>query len=571
MKLTRRHLLTAMPPFLLTACSTTTKPFADIVLTGGEIHTVDANDRRVSAIALQANQILAVGSDKEISQLIGPQTRRFDLEGRTVLPGINDSHLHLLGWAQTRPPFSLDLAFPTATSIADCVAQVAEQAKTKPKGEWILGRGWDQPYFQEGRAPTAADLDAVSPDHPVALTEFSGHAIWANSAALKAAGITADTVPPIGGIIVKDDHGQPTGLLFEGAAWAIHEVIPAATAEQNKTALRSAMQLMLTNGVTSCTVPGQSPEILQQMNELAAEAIDAKLRVTALVRSPDSLAGLTATLAAFDQLSVDNPLWFQLPGVKIMGDGIPTGNKTAWLHEPYTGGGNGSLLIAGDSDEERVSELNRMVDLIHARRLQIGTHVTGDRSIDTIIAAYVRVQSTNTFADPRHYIIHGDLVSPETFATMAKYQIGANLNPEIKYLIADGQVAAIGAERASYEFPFRTGIDQGVVVASSSDAPVTEGNWLQGIATCLDRRGKQTGEVSGPEQRIGLDDAIRTYTWAGAWQDRADHYKGSLEVGKMADLCVLDGRLTATASEKMSDINVSLTLIDGKIVHNELG
>ncbi len=571
MDLTRRRLLATMPPLALGACSTPAKPMADIVLTGGEIHTVDANDRRVSAIAVQANQIIAVGSDDEIAQFVSPETRQFSLDGRTVLPGINDSHLHLLGWAHSRPPFSLDLSFPNAKSIADCVTQVATQAKSKPKGEWILGRGWDQPYFEEGRAPTAQDLDAVSPDHPVALTEFSGHAIWVNSAALKIAGITADTVPPVGGVIVKDEQGQPSGLLFEGAAWAVREVIPAPTAEQNKAALRSAMSLMLANGVTSCTVPGQTPEILRQMDELAAEAITAKLRVTGLVRSPDSLAGLTETLKAFDQLSADNPLWFQLPGVKIMGDGIPTGNKTAWLHEPYVGGGNGSLLIAGDSHEERVAELNRMVDLIHARGLQIGTHVTGDRSIDTIIDAYERVQSAGKKADPRHYIIHGDLVSPETFATMAKYKIGANLNPEIKHLIADGQVAALGAERAAYEFPFRTGLDQGVVVASSSDAPVTEGNWLQGIATCMDRKGKQTGQVSGPEQRISLDDAIRTYTWAGAWQDRADHYKGSLEVGKMADLCVLDERLSAISTEKMASINVSLTLVDGNLVHDELG
>lgn len=570
MKLTRRNFLSTTPALAIAPGALADTPTADTVLIGGEVHVADATSRKASAVAIQSNRIIAVGSDREVERLIGPGTRRIDLAGRTVLPGINDSHLHLLGWGLSRPPFALDLTYPAVKSIADCVAQVAARAQSTPAGTWIVGRGWDQPYFAEDRAPTAADLDAVAPDHPVALTEFSGHAVWANSAALKLAGITADTIPPAGGVIVKDDHGQPTGLLFEGAAWAVREAIPEPTAEENKAALRAAMQTLLARGITSCTVPGTSPAILKQMSELADESFEAKMRLTALVRSPDSFDGLLSVLEEFDELKTGNPLWFQLPGVKIMGDGIPTGNKTAWLHEPYEGGGNGSLLIAGDTDEERVAELNRMVEHIHARHLQIGTHVTGDRSVDTIIDAYRRVQADSGFDDPRHYIIHGDLVPSRTLKRMAESVIGANFNPEIKHLIADGQVAALGADRASYEWPYRTALDTGVIVASSSDAPVTEGNWLQGIATCMDRKGKQTGKVSGPDQRISLDEAIRTYTWAGAWQDRAEQYKGTIETGRMADVCVLDDRLSALPSDRIPAVKVAMTLVDGRIVHEDM-
>jgi predicted amidohydrolase YtcJ len=570
MNLTRRKLLARAPvmvaPSWLFSCSPQTT--ADVVLLGGEIHTVDAGNRRVEALAIRQGKVLAAGFKRDIEKLIGPSTRRVDLAGRTVLPGINDSHLHLLGWGLSKPPFALNVTYPVVKSIADVVATVHQAASELPAGQWIVGRGWDQPYLAEGRPPTAADLDVVSPDHPVALTEFSGHAVWVNSKAMMLAGIDVNTQAPPGGVIVRDKQGHPTGLLFEGAAWMLKDKIPPPSLDQRRAALRRAMQNMLARGVTSCTVPGQSPENLRLLNELAAESIAQKLRVTGLVQAGTSVDSLNAALAAMSELAETNPKWMQMPGVKIMGDGIPTANKTAWLHEPYEGGGNGSLLLEGDSHEDRVAQLHDMIDIIHGRGLQVGTHVTGDRSIDTVVAAYQRVQQLNPQGDKRHYVIHADMVSDNTLQAMAAAQIGANFNPEIKHLIADSQVNSIGPERAAREWPYRSALSLGVNVASSSDAPVTEGNWLQGIATCMNRRGKQSGQVSGPQERISLDQAIRTYTMAGAWQDHAEHYKGSLEPGKAADVCVLDARLSALPSEQFAGVQVAMTLVDGAIVHD---
>ncbi|MEM7217978.1 MAG: amidohydrolase [Pseudomonadota bacterium] len=571
MGLSRRRLLHGAPLLALGACASGAgRGQADLVFTGGDVHVADSAATRHSALAVRGNQIVAVGSNADINALAGPRTRRVALDGRTVLPGINDSHLHLLMWSLGQPPFSLDVSFPAVRSIADVVSLVGAEARRRPQGDWIAGRGWDQPYLEEGRAPTRHDLDAVAPDHPVALTEFSGHAVWANTAALKLAGITRDTVPPVGGVIVKDELGEPTGLLFEGAAWAVRDAVPDPTPSQNKAALRAGMQALLARGITSCTVPGIAPEILQQMSEIAREPDINKLRVTALVRSPDNLDALGEVLREFDRLDAVRSPWFQTPGVKIMGDGIPTMNRTAWLHDDYVGGGNGTLLIAGETHDERVAELGRMVALIHGRRQQLGIHVTGDRSIDAAVAACLAAQTAEPFADPRHYLIHADLISPPTLRQAARAGIGVNFNPEIKHLIADSQVYAIGVTRAAYEWPYRTALDSGAIVASSSDAPVTAGNWLQGISTMVSRVGKQSGRVSGPEQKIALDEAIRTYTWAGAWQDRAESYKGTLAVGQVADLCVLQGRIDAIASDQLPAAGVALTVVDGRVVHDAL-
>lgn len=570
--LSRRRLLTAAPTVVVPGwlLAGSAQSAADLVLVNGDIHTVDAGNKRVEALAILGNRIIAAGGTKQIESLIGPSTHRVDLQGRTVLPGINDSHLHLLGWGMSQPPFAIDVTYPVVESIADVVRAVQQAVANAAPGEWIVGRGWDQPYLSEGRPPAAADLDAVSPVNPVALTEFSGHAMWANSRALELAGIGADTQPPPGGVIVRDDTGNATGLLFEGAAWMVSSAIPEATPERRTAAIRNAMRRMLERGITSATEPGLNAVDLRIYNQLAREGASREggnLRMTGLIQAGVSAATLRTAIGELREISSADVAWLRLPGVKIMGDGIPTGNKTAWLHEPYVGGGNGSLLVGSGSHAERVAELNAMIALIHDAGLQAGTHVTGDASIDAAVGACVAAQRSSARTDPRHYVIHADLVSPATLAQMAASGIGANFNPEIKHLIADAQVRSIGPERAAYEWPYHTALAAGVSVASSSDAPVTPGNWLQGLATMVERKGKQSGMVSGPEERISLDAAIRTYTWAGAWQDHAEHVKGSLEPGKLADLCVLDERISATPPERWAGTSVFMTIVDGRVAY----
>ena len=563
----------ALPAFISGCSSTGPAPQtgAELILYGGDIYTMDSRQPRVSALAIGNGKVIAAGSDAQINELAHNHTRRVNLDGRTVLPGINDSHLHLLMWGLAQPPFALDVTFPTVKSIADITRMVGQAVDSSNRGEWIVGRGWDQAYLAEARPPTRQDLDQVAPNHPVVLTDFSGHAVWANSVALKLAGVDANTQVEAGGVIVKDANGEPTGVLFETAAWQVRNQIPAASADKQKAALRSSMQKQLARGITSATDPLLTAEELHLYAEVAGEAQTPKMRMAGLIRAGTNTEQLAQALSALKQLPAADPRWLQFPGVKIMGDGIPTGNKTAWLNAPYEGGGNGSLLVDGTSDADRVQEITAMIDMVHRAGLQIGAHVTGDRSIDTVVNACLSSQRTTPRADPRHYLIHADLVSPATLERMAVGGIGANFNPEIKHLIADSQVASIGPVRAAYEWPYRTALDKGVIVASSSDAPVTPGNYLQGLATCVTRIGKQTGQVSGPEQRISLLEAIATYTVGGAWQDRAESWKGALRAGYAADLCVLDGRLAGLEPALWSELPVTMTLVDGRIVHNTSG
>lgn len=568
-KYSRRQFIAAAATFTAArGLFSQTANIADLVFLNGEVHTVNANNARVEALAVSNGRVLAAGSNTEMLGLIDATTRQIDLDGRTLIPGINDSHMHTIALGASKPPYSLDLTYPAVTSIADCVASVKEAVAGAQADEWIVGRGWDESGFSEGRAPTAADLDAVSPNNPVLMNDLTGHAIWVNSKALQLAGISNETLSPAGGLIVRDENEVATGVLLEGAAFMVQDIVPQLPPAKLFTALRDVMQALLARGVTSATDALLPPTAIALYNTiLSFEQID-KLRMTCLLQAGNSVETLLPVLEAYKSLPETDPMWLQVAGFKILGDGIPTANKTAWLHQPYVGGGTGSLTIEGASDADRIKELHEMIRLIHAAGLQVGIHATGDRTIDTAVNAFESAMQTYARDDARHYVIHGDLASRETLARMSRLGIGVNFNPEIKHVSADTQAEILGLKRSAYQWPYRTALEEGVVVASSSDAPVTAGNWLQGMATSIQRTGKNSGEVSGPEQRITLDEAIRTYTWAPAWQDHAESYKGSLVAGMVADLCVLDDRLSELAPGKFAAVNIAMTVVNGKVVHD---
>ncbi|GGT29760.1 amidohydrolase [Streptomyces purpureus] len=561
---------------------------ADLVFLDGTVVTVDREFTVATSLAVTGSVITAVGGRADVEPYIGPDTRVVDLKGATLLPGINDSHLHACHFGLSTPPMALDIAFPSVRSIADIAETVRAAAASAPAGQWLTGIGWDTSTLDEcvaepERLPCRADLDEAAPDHPVLLQDLSGHASWANSAALALAGIGPDTVAPPGGEILRDAQGEATGLLREGAQALVQQAVPALTPQVRADAIRSALAQLRALGITSFTEPGLGPggedmsggsmgsgtldayRMLLAAGELTAR-VAVLLLPTGLSSTAEEFARVTEALVPAEDGA--DTRWLNVIGLKIFADGVPP-NKTAWMHEPYASGGCGALAVEGADDPERIAAIREMVLTGHRHGVQLGIHVTGDRGIDTVVDALAAAAESDPRPDARHYLIHGDFLPAGAMKRLAALGYGVNMNPTLKWAVADMEEELVGAERAAYAWPYRDALDAGVTVTSSSDAPVTFPDWRQGVSTMMLRESR-SGRVSGAGQRISLAEALRTYTADAAWQDFAEEWKGSLEVGKVADLCVLGGELLDADPREIPGMPVLLTVVDGRVVHDLL-
>ena len=555
-----------------------------LILTGGQVLTVDRDFSVAEGVAVRGRDIVAVGSDAEVRALAGPGTRVVELNGRTVLPGINDSHLHGAAYGMTKPPFALDVGHPAVGSIADIAALVGEAVCAAPPGEWIVGLGWDPGYLKEcladaNRFPHRRDLDAVAPDHPVCLTDFSSHTVWLNTAALRRCGIDAGTVPPPGGVIDTDPGKEPTGILREAAQQLALAALPSPTIAQRRQAIQSVIRELHSRGITSYTEPGLGPggaqtffgglstDNLTAYTELAAEG-ELHARVSVLLL-PAPMGGsaeeLRQGLGELALTAPTDPRLLRAIGVKIFADGIPP-NRTSWMNEPYPEGGHGSLCVHGETPALQVEELQEMIHVAHTAGFQLGVHVTGDRGIDTVVDAFVAANLAVPRPDARHYVIHGTFVGADSLDKLAAHGYGINMNPTIMWTTADLMDGVVGPELSARQWPVRSAVEAGVMFCASSDAPITEPDWRQGVAQMMLRESKASGRVYGPEQRVPLAEALRAYTANAAWQDFADDFKGTIEPGKVADLCVLDRPLLSVDAHDITEVQVDLTTFDGRVV-----
>jgi predicted amidohydrolase YtcJ len=561
-----------------------------MVITNGKVITVDNDFTIVQAVAVKGGRIVAVGTNSEVRASADKDTKVVDLKGKTMLPGINEAHMHVASFGVTRPPLALDVGYPRVKSIRDIVKAVDEKAKTLQPGEWIRGRGWDEGYLEEclkdpTRHPTRWNLDAVSPDNPVSLTEYSGHVVWVNSKSLELAGVTKETpLPPGGGgEIVKDPiTGEPTGILKEKAAGGlVRSLLPFWTKEQKRECLLTAMKEINSLGITSATEPGVGPgyigyeggisdaETISVYNDLCNEG-GLTVRINILLeigeRGLESFRALQKGLPFIGIHSGFGNEWLKIAGLKLHADGVPPA-KTAWMHEEYVGGGNGSLVTSGDTEEERYNELIKMIVYGHKHGFQVGIHVCGDRAIDACVDGFINAMQEQPW-DARHYLIHSDFITAECIKRMAKYNIGVAAQAPIKWTISDLMDNIVGEKRSAWQWPLRALLGAGIHVSNSSDAPVIYPNWKQGVESAVLRESKATGKVSGPEQRISREEAIRTYTIEGAWQDHQENIKGSIEVGKLADFCVLDEDILAVDAHRISKVTTLMTIVGGQIVYD---
>jgi predicted amidohydrolase YtcJ len=564
------------------------KMLADLVIMNGRVITVDKNFSIKQAVAVKNGIIMAVGNNQDVKVFTGRDTNILDIKGKLVLPGINDSHTHTALYAGTRPPLTLDVGYPTVKSIKDIQKAVAEKAKTVKPGEWIRGVGWDEGFLEEclkdrSRHPTRWDLDPVSHDHPVCLGDFSVHSLWVNSKALGLAGITEDTPVPPGGEIVKDPStGEITGVIRELAAQGmVMKVIPPWTKAQKKEAILAAIKELNSLGITSLTEAALGPggigyqgglldaECISIYNDLCNEnKLNARMNILYLFGEYGA-----CSYKDFQQFVPNIGIhsgfgneWLKIGGIKIFADGTPP-NKTAWMSEEYIGGGTGNLVIPGATDKERCDELGKMIRFAHHHGFQVGAHAVGDRAIEACIDSFVKAEEEEP-KGLRHYVIHGDFITDKDVQRAAQYHIGFCAQPAIKWTISDYMENLVGEERSARQWPLRILMDAGVHVSGSSDAPVTYPNWKQGVQSAILRESKATGKVSGPEQRITREEAIRMYTIEGAWQDHMEKRKGSIEVGKLADFCILDKDIMTVEPHSIKDIRTLATIVGGHIVYD---
>lgn len=535
---------------------------ADLVIRNGRVLVLDGRFRVAEALAVRGGRVVAVGRDRDIRRLAGPRTRVLDAGGGTVLPGINDSHVHLNAFGLNFPPFSYNV--DTAT-IEELVAAVAAAVAATPAPDaWVRGMGWNDNRLP--RPPRRTDLDPVTGDHPVILTDFSAHAVAVNSIVLRLAGITRGTVPPTGGVIEKDAAGEPTGVLRETAQGLVRRLVPPFTRDEVAQGIDTGIGLLHAQGITSVTEPGID------LNTLAIYAEKARsgtlgVRLNALLRGGTAPQQLRDILAAYQPLRDVDPRVLRVAGVKLFADGIPTAAKTAWLHEPYLDGTNGSLVIDGATVAEQVANLHELIDIAVRAGMQVGTHATGDATIDAVVAGYLKAMGRRwRRTDRRHYVIHADLTPPATLRTMARHDIGANMNATIKFLLGRTLDPVLGPARTDYQWPYRTALDLGVRVSSASDAPVTSPSWLQGVMAAVLREG-MFGGVAGEAERITIAEALATYTRTPAWQDHAAGWKGTLSEGMVADICVVGGDVLAVDPHELVNLPVNTTIVGGQVVH----
>ena len=562
---------------------------ADLIITNGKVLTVNKNFDIAEAVAVKDGRIVAVGDNPGVKALAGPGTQVIDLAGATMLPGINDAHMHAPFFGATRPPLALDLTFPAIKSIGDIVEAVRRKAAEVKPGEWIRGFGWNQGSLKEcledpAVLPRRSGIDPVSPNNPVILTDFSGHTVLANQKALELAGLHRDSPNPISGEMERDPQGELTGIFKElGAQALITSHVPILTREEKKIALLNAISILNSHGVTSFTDaaigPGgesyasgvMSAEFVDIYRELLAKGqLTARATILLLLGNYGALTyeDLEAGLRTFKVPTGLDREWLQFPGVKIFADGIPL-TYTSWMNEDYVSGnyGHGAPVIPGQNDQEQHDNLVAMIGLVHNHGFQVAVHATGDQAIDAAVDGFVLAMKNKPGGDPRHYLIHGDFISAETCRRLSAINGGVAMQPTIEAMISDFEPSVVGEQRAAYEWPMRTALDNGVNLTSSSDAPITVPNWLLGVENAVLRESLTSGAVSGPEEAITVKEAIRTYTINGAYQDHLETVKGSIEVGKVADFCIIDNDILTVDPHLIRNIKVLKTIVNGKIVY----
>jgi predicted amidohydrolase YtcJ len=569
--LTTRHIAGAVLVLSLTGVAALRAPVrqsqavaspADLVLTNGRVVTVEDSQPEAEAIAIRGDRIVALGSSRDLQKYIGASTRVVDVKGQLVIPGFTEGHGHFTGVGEAQ----LNLNLMNVRSWDEIVALVAEAVKTAKPGQWIYGRGWHQekwtapPLPNVEGFPTHASLDKVSPDNPVVLTHASGHASFVNAKAMAAAGVTRATKSPAGGEILKDASGDPTGLLRETASGLIKE--PAGTPTERLARGRKVLELAdreaVSKGITSFQDAGSPFATIDLMKKMVDEGA-LGVRLWVMVREGNQAEA--PQLAQYRMIDYGNG-HLTVRAIKRQIDGA-LGSRGAWLLEPYSDKPDSTGL-----NTTSVDSIRETAKLAMANDYQLCVHAIGDRANRETLNIFEEAFTANPAKkDLRWRVEHAQHLNPADIPRFG--QLGVIASMQAVHCTSDAPyvTARLGAKRAEEgAYVWQKLMKSGAIVSNGTDAPVEDVNPIAGYYSSVTRKTKD-GMVFYPDQRMSRMEALKSYTWNGAYAAFEEGTRGSLKVGKYADVVVLSKDILKVPEEEIPTAHVVYTIVGGRILY----
>ncbi|TAE38651.1 MAG: amidohydrolase [Sphingobacteriales bacterium] len=536
----------------------------DLILFNGKIFTGN-NTNLTQAIAIKNNRIVRVGTSQQIKKLAKKGTRFINLEGKMVMPGINDAHIHFLSGSLGLTKINLN----DCTTEQEALDSIADYAKKNPTKKWILGMGWQYKIFKNGM-PNKSSLDKIISDKPVFIESYDGHSAWANSKALEMAGINSETKFNGFGEIIKDAQGQPTGAITEAACYLVDKFIPEPTRTEKIEALKTGMKYAATLGITSIQNASGTIEEFELYQYLLKKGLITLRSSTAFSAGNNTSQADINSFVKLKNSMASNP-FLKAGAIKFVLDGVIE-SHTAVMLNPYSDvpktaeTANGKIAL-----DYKVYK--KLVTLFDTLGFQIYTHAIGDSSVRAALNAYEFAKNTNQTYNRRHRIEHIEQSNTMDIPRFAKLGVLASMEPiHADPGTIDVWAKAVGNERLPFSFVWNTILKNKVKLVFSSDWPACiTPNPMRGLHNAVNRRTIDGLPENGwvPEQKISLFEALKAYTQGGAYSSFEEKIKGKIEAGYLADLIVLSQNLFEIPQMDIYKTKVLMTMVDGKIVYNK--
>lgn len=535
---------------------------ADILIIHAKVYTLNQAAPWAQALAIRHGKIVSVGPDEVVEKMRGIGTKVIDAGGKLVLPGFTDCHIHFLSGSLALGRLNLE----GASNTEEIQNRLREYSSKHPGDSWILGRGWNYAMFAPSTLPDRQTLDQLFPNRPVLLTAYDGHTGWANSKALSLAGITKDTPNPPDGAIVRDPQtGDPTGALKESAQQLVSKLIPKPSRVDKLQAYRAGIKWANQNGITRVDSAGGDFEELPLLEELRqTKQLSVRFHVSYFLNPPELRKEEIDAIEHARKRYHDE--WIDANAVKFMLDGVVESHTAAFL-EPYSDDPSvkGALFWDPEKYKSAVAELDK-------RGLQLFTHAIGDHAIRTALDAYEFAQTKNRSKDRRPRVEHIEDVSAADIPRFGKLGVIASMQPLHAYPDADTLdvwVRNVGPERATRAWVWKSIAEDGGHYAFGSDWPVVTLNPWQGIEVAVTRQTTDGKPPAGfvPSQRITVAQAIEGYTLDAAYAGHREKTEGSLDIGKVADVIIVDRNLMEIDPRSISETKVITTIVGGKVVY----